>query len=277
LLGKNILVTRPKKQAISFIEMIEGEAGSAVFAPTIEIKAAENIGPLQKEVGNLENYSHLIFTSVNGVKYFMQELDRQQLDLRALAGTKIMTIGSKTAEELRVNGIRTDFLPEDYSTSGILDYLRKLQSKGEINLRQASFLLPRADIAPKILEKELKNMGAKVKNVEAYKTEAVEMEVEILDLLKNDDLDLLTFTSSSTVDNFIIGLEKLIKSQNELLENDSKEIDQKKLWQRLKEIPAACIGPVTANQAKKYGLNVKITAAEYTIEGLFDEILKYYL
>jgi uroporphyrinogen III methyltransferase/synthase len=257
--------------------MIEEEAGSALFAPTIEIKAAGNIGPLQKAVDNLENYSHLIFTSVNGVKYFMQELNRQQLDLRALAGMKIMTIGSKTAAELKANGIRADFLPEDYSTSGILDYLRKLQSKGEINLKQASFLLPRADIAPKILEEELRNMGAKVKNVEAYKTEAVEMEVEILDLLKNDDLDLLTFTSSSTVDNFIIGLEKLIKSQNELLENDSKEIDQKKLWQRLKEIPAACIGPVTANQAKKYGLNVKITAAEYTIEGLFDEILKYYL
>jgi len=277
LLGKNILVTRPNKQAISFIEMIEGEAGSALFAPTIEIKAAGNIGPLQKAVDNLENYSHLIFTSVNGVKYFMQELNRQQLDLRALAGMKIMTIGSKTAAELKANGIRADFLPEDYSTSGILDYLRKLQSKGEINLKQASFLLPRADIAPKILEEELINMGAKVKNVEAYKTEAVEMEVEILDLLKNDDLDLLTFTSSSTVDNFIIGLEKLIKNQNEFLENDSKEIDQQKLWQQLKEIPAACIGPVTANQAKKYGLNVKITAAEYTIEGLFDVILKYYL
>lgn len=276
LLGKNILVTRPQAQATSFVEMIEREAGSAVLAPTINIKAAEDDKPLQKAVKNLAKYSHLIFTSVNGVKYFIQALEKQQLDLRALAGIKVITIGSKTAAELKENGIKADFMPEDYSTAGILNYLKKLQNEGEIELDQASFLLPRADIAPKLLEKELKSLGAEVNNVEAYRNEIVDLNPEILELIQNKELDLLTFTSSSTVDNFISGIEKLIENKNEKLKNDSTEINKKEIWQLLKKIPTACIGPITAEQAEKYGLNLEITASEYTIEGLFAAILKYY-
>ena len=276
LLGKNILVTRPKRQAVSFVEMIEAEAGNAVLAPTIEIKAAKNSEALQKAVKNLDKYNHLIFTSVNGVKYFMEALNKEQLDLRALAGIKIMTIGSKTAAELKTNGIRADFIPDDYSTAGILKYLKQLESENKIRLSQASFLLPRADIAPQLLEEELKKMGAEVENVEAYRTEAVGLKEDLLQQLQREELDLLTFTSSSTVENFISGLEKLIKSQNKFSKNDLNEIEEQKLWQQLKEIPAACIGPVTAEKAEEYGLNVKITAAEYTIEGLFAAVLNYY-
>ncbi|SHM82870.1 uroporphyrinogen-III C-methyltransferase [Halanaerobium congolense] len=277
LLGKNILVTRPRKQASSFVDLIEAEAGNAVLAPTIRIKEAQNIKPLQKAVKNLAEYTHIIFTSVNGVKYFMEALESQQLDLRALAGIKVITIGSKTAAELKQNGIRADFIPADYSTAGILEYLKKLESENKINLSQASFLLPRADIAPQLLEKELKKLGAKVNNVEAYRTEPVKLEAEMLELLLNDELDLLTFTSSSTVENFISGVEKLIENQNQILEFETAEkISDQQLWRQLKEIPIACIGPVTADKAGDYGLNVKISAAEYTLEGLFTAILKYY-
>ena len=273
LLGKNILVTRPRAQAASFLEMIEAEAGNAVLAPTIKIKSAQNKEELQKAIQNLAKYTHIIFTSVNGVKYFMQTLDQQQLDLRALAGIKVITIGSKTAEELKTNGIRADFMPEDYSTAGILSYLKELDSRKEISLNQASFLLPRADIAPQLLEEELKKLGADVNNIEAYRTESVDIDLEVLELIKNDELDLLTFTSSSTVDNFISGLEKIIKNEVDR-EKNSGESNQQELWRQLKEIPAACIGPVTAEKAREYGLNVKITAAEYTIEGLFAAILE---
>lgn len=278
LLGKKILVTRPRAQAASFVEMIEAEAGSAVLAPAIKIKAAQNDEPLQQAVKNLAKYNHLVFTSVNGVKFFMQALESQQLDLRALAGKKVMTIGSKTAAELKKNGIKADFMPEDYSTAGILAYLKKLQSEDKINLSQTSFLLPRADIAPQLLESELKKLGAEVNNIEAYRTEAVELEAEVLELIQKKKIDLLTFTSSSTVDNFIRGVEKLIENQNRGLENDpTDDINRDQIWQQLKEIPTACIGPVTAERAKEYGLNLKITAAEYTIEGLFAAILEYYL
>ncbi|TDO92158.1 uroporphyrinogen III methyltransferase/synthase [Halanaerobium saccharolyticum] len=277
LLGRNILVTRPREQAASFVDLIEAEAGNAVLAPTIKIKEAQNGEALQKAVNNLAEYTHLIFTSVNGVKYFMQSLESQQLDLRALAGIKVMTIGSKTAAELKQNGIRADFIPDDYSTAGILEYLEKLESENKINLNQASFLLPRADIAPQLLEEELKKLGAKVNNVEAYRTEPVKLEAEIFELLLNNELDLLTFTSSSTVENFVGGIEKLIENKNQILELETAEkISDQQIWRQLKGIPAACIGPVTADKARDYGLNVKIAAAEYTIEGLFAAIFKYY-
>ncbi len=158
-----------------------------------------------------------------------------------------------------------------------MEYLKKLESENKINLSQASFLLPRADIAPQLLEKELEKLGAKVNNVEAYRIEPVKLEAEMLELLLNDELDLLTFTSSSTVENFISGVEKLIENQNQILEFETAEkISDQQLWRQLKEIPIACIGPVTADKAGDYGLNVKISAAEYTLEGLFTAILKYY-
>jgi uroporphyrinogen III methyltransferase/synthase len=274
LLGKNILVTRPRKQASSFVEMIESEAGNAIMSPTIKIKAPKNDESLKQAIKNLKKYTHLIFTSVNGVKYFMQVLDFKKLDLRALAGMNIIAIGSKTAAELKVNGIRSDFIPEDYSTAGILEYLEKLESIGKINFKDASFLLPRADIAPQLLEKELKKRGSKVNNVEAYRTKAVSLDKNVLNLIQKADLDLLTFTSSSTIDNFIKGLEQLIKAENQ--QKDSLKINRSKIFKQLKKIPTACIGPVTAERAKDYGLNLKIAAEEYTIEGLFTAILKYY-
>jgi uroporphyrinogen III methyltransferase/synthase len=274
LLGKNILVTRPRKQASSFVEMIESEAGNAIMSPTIKIKAPKNDESLKQAIKNLKKYTHLIFTSVNGVKYFMQILDFKKLDLRALAGMNIIAIGSKTAAELKVNGIRSDFIPEDYSTAGILEYLEKLESIGKINFKDASFLLPRADIAPQLLEKELKKRGSKVNNVEAYRTKAVSLDKNVLNLIQKADLDLLTFTSSSTIDNFIKGLEQLIKAENQ--QKDSLKINRSKIFKQLKKIPTACIGPVTAERAKDYGLNLKIAAEEYTIEGLFTAILKYY-
>ncbi|ADO77638.1 uroporphyrinogen-III C-methyltransferase [Halanaerobium praevalens] len=276
LLAKNILVTRPAAQAGSILEMIEKEAGNPILSPTIAIKESENKEQLQKAVRNLDQYTHLIFTSVNGVRYFVKMLKAEKLDLRELAGIKIITIGSKTAAELNQNGIRADLMPEDYSTAGILKYLESLEAKGEMNLKTSSFLLPRSNIAPKNLQKGLRELGAKVDNIIAYRTEAVALQAEIIDLLLNNELDLLTFSSSSTVENLISGIKNLTK--NELVKSQLN-LDQKTeadLLAKLKEIPAACIGPVTAAKAKEYNLNVQIVAAEYTIKGLMDAVLNYY-
>lgn len=276
LFGRNILVTRPPAQSASFVEMIEAEAGNAVLAPTIEIKAAAAQADLKRAVEKLNSYSHLIFTSVNGVKYFARALKEAGLDLRALAGIKIMTIGSKTAETLAEIGIIADYMPEDYSTTGMLSYLKELGNKGELNFKQASFLLPRSDIAPELLEEELLKTGAAVDNVNAYRTAEIELEPEILELLLREEISLLTFTSSSTVDNFIRGIKKLIKKKKVGAEYNSRAEFEKMVWQKIKQITAACIGPVTAARAENYDLNVEISAKEYTIEGLMEAILNYY-
>lgn len=276
LLAKNILVTRPAAQASSILKMIEKEAGNPILSPTIQIKPSQSKKELKTAIRNLEKYTHLIFTSVNGVKYFVETLKEEKLDLRELAGIKIMTIGSKTAAELNKNGIRADLMPEDYSTAGILNYLEELETKNEIDLKTTSFLLPRSNIAPENLQEGLRELGAKVDNIVAYRTESVELSSELIDLLLNDELDLLTFSSSSTVDNLISGIKNLTKAK---LAQNKLDLDQKvekELLAKLKEIPAACIGPVTAARAREYNLNVQIVAEEYTIQGLMDAVLNYY-
>ncbi|MFW6294724.1 MAG: uroporphyrinogen-III synthase, partial [Halanaerobium sp.] len=275
LIGKNILITRPSAQADSLQKMIEDEAGNAVLAPAIRIKEAADKSKLLNAVKNLDKYTHLIFTSVNGVKYFMEALIEMGLDLRSLAGIKFVTIGSKTAAQLKEYGIRADFMPEDYSTAGILSYLKRLDNDGLFKLEKAKFLLPRSNIAPPGLQHNLKKMGAEVDNIEAYRTEKVEISKSIIKMIAAAEIDLLTFTSSSTVENLISGIEEFVEQQ-ETFENPegSEEIKSKEILAKLKEIPSACIGPVTAEKAEEYGLNVKITAAEYTIEGLFAAILE---
>ena len=279
LLGKNILVTRPRAQTSSIQEMIEEEAGNAVLAPSIKIEAAADKNGLKNAIKNLDQYQYIIFTSVNGVKYFMQALEKEGFDLRSLAGIKIITIGSKTAAKLKENGIKADFMPEDYSTTGILKYLKNLEIEGRLNLKEASFLLPRSNIAPSDLQQGLKEFGASVNNIEAYKTKDVEIENRILKMIAADELNLLTFTSSSTVENLIKGIkEKLNKFEQDDFDTEleKNKITAENIIRKLKEIPAACIGPVTAETAKKAGLNVKVIAEEYTVEGLMDSILKYY-
>jgi uroporphyrinogen III methyltransferase/synthase len=278
LLGKNILVTRPSAQAVSFVEMIEEEAGNPILAPVIKIEGVSDNNKLINAVKNINQYQYIIFTSVNGVKYFMQTLEKLELDLRVLAGIKIITIGSKTAAQIKEYGLRADFMPDDYSTAGILAYLESLEQDDLIELKQSNFLLPRSNIAPPDLEQGLKELGAKVDNIEAYRTEKVEISEKNLQMISNDKLDLLTFTSSSTVENLISGIEEFIDQQATFEnENNSAKIKSKDILSNLKKIPAACIGPVTAETAKKAGLNVKITAAEFTIEGLFSAILDYFL
>lgn len=279
LLGKNILVTRPRAQSASMQKMIEEEAGNAVLAPSIKIKEAADKSGLENAIKNLDKYQYLIFTSVNGVKYFIQTLEKVGLDLRALAGIKIITIGSKTAAELKENGIKADFMPDDYSTSGILKYLKNLEAEGKLNLKAASFLLPRSNIAPPELEQGLKDFGAEVNNIEAYRTENVEISSEILKMIAAEELTLLTFTSSSTVENLIRGIKTKIdkcKQNDFAAELEENEIIEENIIKKLKEIPAACIGPVTAETARKEGLNVVAVAKEYTAEGLMEVILDYY-
>ncbi len=270
LFGKKILVTRPPAQSDNFIKMIEEKAGSVAKNPVIKIRGARNNSALKRSLKNLEQYSHIIFTSVNGVKYFMAELERLGKDSRSLSGIKIVTIGPKTADKLRENGIKADFIPDDYSTEGILNYLKELEENGQIDFKDTSFLLPRSNIAPKYLQNALHEMGADVDNITAYRTERLPIEPNILENIIKDELNLLTFTSSSTVDYFIKGI-------NELLENNKFEkFTTNDILGKVKSIPVACIGPVTAETAKKQGLNVVTVAEKYTIKGLMEAIISYF-
>ncbi|WP_027338872.1 uroporphyrinogen-III C-methyltransferase [Halonatronum saccharophilum] len=251
LFGKKIVVTRPKDQKDSFTKCLSREGAKVIEAPAIKIGPPENKKPLEEALRKVSSYHWIIFSSVNCVKRFMKRLFESGQDVRALGGVKLSAIGPKTAEELTKYGFRADYIPNDYVIESILEGFSKEDTKGK------RFLLPRANLGREALEVGLKDLGAQVDNVVAYRTLMGEGNPKLKDMLEKKEIDLLTFTSSSTVDN-------LIKPLGE----DYKEL--------MEGVEVACIGPITAQRAREHGLEVGIVAEEYTVDGLFDAIMEYY-
>ncbi|GAB6137080.1 uroporphyrinogen-III C-methyltransferase [Halanaerobaculum tunisiense] len=250
LFGQQIVVTRPAKQAQGFCHQLAREGAEVVKAPAIKIVPPEDYAPLDEKLQQLNKYDWAIFTSVNGVKYVLERLFDLGKDVRALAGIKLGAIGSKTAAELESYGLKVDYIPEDYVSESILDGFADQDLTGQ------RFLLPRANIARPALQDGLEELGAQVDNITAYRTIQGAGNEELIQKLKKETVDLVTFTSSSTVRNFVA-----------LLEGDYQQL--------LAGVKLACIGPITASTAREFGLEVDIIADKYTIEGLTAAIKKY--
>lgn len=252
LFGKRILVTRSREQASVLSEKLENLGAEAWEYPTIKIKEPDDLSALDKSVANAGMYNWIIFTSVNGVKAFFQRLRAQKLDIRSLKEAKICAIGPKTAETLEERGLLVDVMPEVFRAEAVLDALRgRIQSGDKI-------LLPRADLARQVLVDSLQKLGAQVDEVVAYQTvlaDAADTQL-LLEKLQAGEIHVLTFTSSSTVTNFL----QLLGEHRQLLQG----------------ILVACIGPITAETAKKNGLSVDICAEQYTIDGLVEGIQTYF-
>ena len=189
-----------------------------------------------------------MFTSVNGVKYFLQRLHFKGKDIRDLKGIKIGTIGPKTAEQWHNLGIKPDLIPDEYRAEAVVEAFKKWDTKG------VRILIPRAEKAREILPDQLRNMGARVDLVDAYKTISPQGNTaEIRDMLEKGIIDMVTFTSSSTVANFVNMF-------------DSRE--QRSVSEWMTGVKVACIGPITADTAREKGFSVDIMPTDYTIEAL---------
>lgn len=249
LFGKRIVVTRSRDQASTLAEAIENLGGESWEFPIIDIQDPDDFTPMDAAIANLRNYQWLIFTSVNGVKKFFQRLYHYQKDARALFGVKLCTIGPKTKEVLKAKGLICDYVPEEYRTEAIIEWLKTQNMKGK------KVLLVRANTARRLLSDALENLGAVVTNVVAYKTVMGTANIEQLRrMLKDGMIHIITFTSSTTVENFIkmLGLE----NYKELLQG----------------VMIASIGPITSGTIRNFGLKVDVEAAEYTINGLIKAI-----
>jgi uroporphyrinogen III methyltransferase/synthase len=220
-----------------------------VIFPTIAIRPPEDWEPLDTAAGRLSTYDWVIFTSANGVRFFWSRLERTGKDARLFAGTRLAAIGPVTAEELASRGMRPDLVPGQYVAEAILDEI------GAVDGRR--ILLPRADIARPLLADGLRAAGAQVDEIAAYRTlpATTEDAERIRDMLATGEIDVLTFTSSSTVRNFVAALEPV------------------------PDVPegtvVACIGPVTAQTAEESGLPVHVSASEHTIDGLLGALVAY--
>ncbi|MFZ5652457.1 MAG: uroporphyrinogen-III C-methyltransferase [Bacillota bacterium] len=250
LFGCRVLVTRSRDQASELSRRIEDLGGTAVEFPTITITDPADYGPLDSAAKASSGYSWIIFTSANGVKYFFDRIFKLGMDIRELKGVNICAIGPKTKEKLEGYGIRVEYVPSEYRAEEIAAGL-----KGRINPGDR-ILLPRADIARKALVDLLRREGAEVDEVTAYRTVAGGSDSGIVRrMLQDGKIDVITFTSSSTVKNFVSALG----------ENDINAL--------IKSARVACIGPVTAETARQMGLPVHIEADTYTIDGLMQAIL----
>lgn len=254
LFGKRILVTRSREQASVLSEKIEALGGEAWEFPTIDIKEPEDFSAMDQAIQNLENYQWIIFTSVNGVKYFFARLNSLNTDIRKMTGVKLCAIGPKTKEELENRGMQVTYIPSEYQAEAIVEGLQSQLNRGD------KILLPRADIARKVLPEELVKLGCLVDDVVAYHTVRGTGNIELLvDLFEQDMIHGITFTSSSTVHNLV-----------ELIGKD-------RVYDLVKNSAIFSIGPITSETAEKLDLNVDITAKEFTIDGLVDAITDYYV
>jgi uroporphyrinogen III methyltransferase/synthase len=252
LLGKKIVVTRARAQASDLIALLRKYGAECIEIPTIKINPSKDIQPLIESIDRIDSYDWVIFTSVNGVKFFFDTLYAQNKDVRVLGHLKFACIGPVTKEKLKEYGIVSDVLPETYRAESVV------KAFSDKNIKDKNILIPRAKEARKILPEELKKMGANIEEVTAYETTLVnDNQKNLVAMLENNDIDIVTFTSSSTVKNFA-----------ELIPSD-------KFKKLIKNITCACIGPITEKTADSLGFSTDIAATEYTIAGLVDSILKY--
>ena len=254
LFGKRILVTRAGRQASALSQLLAERGAQPIELPAIDIQPLKDNKELDKAIASLKDYHWLIFTSANAVSAFWQRLDKLKMDSRILSGLEIGAIGPATAQALEARGIIPDFIPQIHTNEGIIAELKKSFPKGRTGQR---FLLPRADIADKELVKGLTQLGAFVDDIAVYQTvPAIAAIAETKKMLTEGKIDVITFTSSSTVSN-LVGAFK----GEQLTLNGAK---------------IACIGPKTAETALKAGLKVDIMPEEQTIPGLVTAIEEYF-
>jgi len=253
LFKKRILITRAKEQAKGLFKLLKTHGAIPISFPTIQIAPPTDWQRVDHAIENLSAYEVIIFTSVNGVKNFFHRLKEKGKDKVLLGKLKICAIGPQTARELRRVGLQVDLIPSQYQAESILEALAKSGIKGK------HFLLPRAEEAREILPEGIKKLGGYIEVVPVYRTVKPEADAQkVKELFRQNLIDVITFTSSSTVKNFVAFFSEM------------------EIAHIVSQVVIASIGPITAQTAFKLGIKSNIIAEEYTIAGLVKAIIKYF-
>jgi len=268
MFGHRVLVTREHSSGFEPLEELGAEI---VEFPTIEIVPPLSYDEIDAAIENVQSYIWIIFTSANGVRYFLKRFLEKDRDIRDLKGIKICAIGTKTASEIKKYGIRVDLVPDEFRAEGLIEAFTKEQStpppspplgKGGRRggnskpLKGMRFLLPRAEVAREIFPEKVRELGGEIDVPVAYRAVKPELHGKRLKrFLKEGRITIATFTSAATFNNFV-----------EIMGSDALEL--------LKGVTIAVIGPVTAKAIEKAGLKVDIMPKESTIEALVSEIIQ---
>ena len=257
LFGKRVLVTRPRDQAVEFVDGLEEMGAEVVEAAMIRIAPPDDYGPLDDACATAGSFDWIVFSSTNAVDAFMSRLLRGERDLRVLGGVKLCSVGQATAERLAEHGLNADVVPGEYRAESLVE---ALTDTGKI--AGAKILLPHADIGREVIADELRKHGAHVTEVVAYRTVAAtegdrEGEPDIYRMLLERTLDVVTFTSPSAVRNLV------------------KVLGAEPAADLLRTTVVASIGPVTAEAASQCGIETHVIPDKYTVTALVAAIVRY--
>ncbi len=254
LFGKRVVLTRPQEQAREFSQLLVAYGAEPVEVPTIQIVPPASWEAIDDAMTRLSTYQWLIFTSVNGVRPFMDRLHAAGKDARALTNLRLCAIGPRTAQELGAYGLTPDVMPTEFQAEGVIAAL------AHEGIRGSRILIPRAEVAREILPDQLRELGATVEVIPVYRTIAPTVDVASLtQQLQDGDVAVVTFTSSSTVRNFV----DLLGGRDRVMP-------------LLAGTVVACIGPITARTAEEYGVTVTVMPAENTVPALAESIVKHF-
>ncbi len=258
LSGCRVLVSRAKKQAGALSTALKALGCQIIEIPFIEIRKPSSFKPLDTALQNLANYDWLILTSVNGVKALFERMAKRKLDSSALAHLKIAAIGPATKAAIEKHGLTVTVTPKEYVAESVVASLHK-------RVQGKRVLLVRAKVARDVIPRELRKAGATVDVIEAYETVVPKQSKERLQkaLAGNRKPHAITFTSSSTVKNFVslIGLRSARAALKKKPPNHG--------------VHSASIGPVTSATLREFGLPVDIEAKRFDIPGLVTAIVTY--
>lgn len=256
LSGMRILITRSHEQAAEFSRLLEAMGAAVISVPTIQIVPPQSYQPLDKALKKLPAYDWLILTSVNGVRALSKRMEKNEVDAGLFSGLSVAAIGPATKQEAESIGLRVAVTPDDYIAEAVVSALKD-------RVRGKRILLVRAKVARDVIPNQLRKFGAEVDVAEAYETIVPAKSATKLAQALEDDNNrpqVITFTSSSTVKNFVTLLGKG-KSPKEVLLG----------------IVIASIGPVTTATLVENGLTADIEAKEFTIPGLAAAIAEHFL
>ncbi len=254
LFGHRILITR---EYSSDYEPLE-ELGAEIFEfPTIKVVPPKSYKELDGAIKRIETFNWLVFTSANGVRYFMERFFKNGRDVRDLKGLRLCAVGAKTAEAIAGYGMKVELVPDEFNAEGLSDTFLHFYGSGSRALKGVRFLLPRAEEAREIFPARISAMGGQIETPAAYRTIKPEKHGKLLKrFLFEGKISVATFTSGATFKNFL-----------DIVGRDALPL--------LERITIAAIGPVTKSAIEKSGLKVHILPKVATISAMVDEIIKW--
>jgi uroporphyrinogen III methyltransferase/synthase len=278
LFGKRVLITRTRKQASTLAKLLAAEGAIPIELPSIEIEPNADPAAVDAAAARLAagDYRWTIFTSANAVEEWFLHLADRNLDARAFGGTRVAAIGPATAQALASRGIAPDLIPPEYVAESILEAIRPHLNSVNSQLSSVispGVLLPRAEDARPGLPDGLRALGVEVDEVTLYRAGVpTDASAEALEMLRNGEIDIVTFTASSTVRNLVA----MLNGSIEALTGESPLSREVGEGPGVRARPLiACIGPITAQTARELGLRVDVEATEHTVEGLVAAVLEY--